>query len=117
MKKIIIIIILVISLGLIGTGIFFSLTAKDGGFGNNASDEEVVNLDEEIAQNEDVHSENVHIYRTIEDATSFLKSIYETDNVVVSYNDGIIARIKVFAETDDELTYVYHINGGDLIIE
>ena len=117
MKKILIIIIIVVSLGLIGTGIFFGLTSNDEKLGGSSKDTEIVNLDEEIENNEEVHSENVHIYQTVEDAKAYLASIYETDQVTVSYNDGQMARIKIFADTEDEVTYIYQINGGDLVIE
>ena len=65
MKKILIIIILILSVVLIGLGIFFGLTS-DGDkkiIGNNPANEEVVNLDEEIEENEEIHSENIHKYR------------------------------------------------------
>ena len=118
MKKIIIIVILVLSVGLIGTGLFFTLTDKE----NENSDiiysnEGIVDVDKELEKEEEVHTENVHIYRTIEDAVLFLKSSYETDSVEVSYNDGTFARIKVFPDTDEQVTYIYQINGGDLLIE
>lgn len=121
MKKILIIILLVLAVGLIGVGIFFTFMTDDNGNsilsgGSNGSGE-VINLDEEISENEEVHSENVHVYRTIEDATAFLSQIYETNDVVVSYNDGVKATIKVFPDTDEEIRYTYHIGAGDLIIE
>lgn len=117
MKKIIIIIILVVSIGLIGTGIFFGLTGDEVKMGDSPNNEEIVNLDEEIAKNEEIHSENVHKYKTVEDAKAYLAGIYETDQVTISYNDGRIARIKLFADTEDEVNYIYQINGGDLVIE
>lgn len=117
MKKIIIIVILVLSVGLIGTGLFFTFTDKE----NKNSDimysnEGIVDVDKEL-EKEEVHTENVHIYRTIEDAVEFLKSNYETDSVEVSYNDGTFARIKVFPDTSEQVTYIYQIKGGDLLIE
>lgn len=120
MKKIIIIVILVLSVGLIGTGLFFTLTDKENKNENSDiiySNEGIVDVDKELEKEEEVHTENVHIYRTIEDAVEFLKSSYETDSVEVSYNDGTFARIKVFPDTDEQVTYIYQINGGDLLIE
>ena len=119
MKKILLIVILIVAVVLIGTGIFFGLTASEDGKITllKPENEEVVNLDEEIEKNEEVHSENIHKYKTIEDATLYLSGIYETDQVTVSYNDGRMARIKVFADTDEEVVYIYQINGGDLVIE
>ena len=119
MKKIIIIVILVLSVGLIGTGLFFTFTDKKNKNKNSDiiySNEGIVDVDKEL-EKEEVHTENVHIYRTIEDAVEFLKSSYETDSVEVWYNDGTFARIKVFPDTSEQVTYIYQIKGGDLLIE
>ena len=119
MKKIIIIVILVLSVGLIGTGLFFTFTDKENKNKNSDkiySNEGIVDVDKEL-EKEEVHTENVHIYRTIEDAVEFLKSSYETDSVEVSYNDGTFAKIKVFPDTSEQVTYIYQIKGGDLLIE
>lgn len=117
MKKIIIIIILIISVGLIGTGVYFGLTGSKGKYGDNPDNGEIVNLDEEIAKDEDVHSENLLKFKTVNDATDYLIGIYETNQVTVTYNDGIIARIKVFEGTENEEVYIYQINGGDLVMD
>lgn len=118
MKKILLIIIAVISIGLIGTGLYFTFFGNGNsglGFGSNKG--EIVDVEKELIENEEIHTENVHIYRTIDDAISYLKGNYETEDVKATYNDGIIARIKVLAGTENEVVYVYHINGGDLVID
>lgn len=121
MKKILIIVIIVLSVGLIGTGLFFTFTGtKDGKpsiiIGSSGNDE-IIYIDEEIANEEDIHTENVSVFRTVEDAIEYLKGIYETQEVKATYNDGIVAKIKVFPGTNDEIVYNYQIKGGDLIID
>lgn len=121
MKKILIIVIIVLSVGLIGTGLFFTFTGTEDGkpsiiIGSSGNDE-VIYIDEEIANEEDIHTENVFVFRTVEDAIEYLKGIYETQEVKATYNDGTIAKIKVFPGTNDEIVYNYQIKGGDLIID
>ena len=119
-RKVIIIIIFIAALGLIGAGLFFTMTDKDSlGFGpiSSSKDEDIVDVLKELEDNEDVHTENINKYKTIEDATSFLINTYQTANVVVSYNDGEKATIKVFADTEEEIKYNYYFGPGDLIID
>ena len=113
-NKIIIAIILVLAFGLIGTGLFFTFTDKDDSKKENFG--EVVDIEEELKDNPEVHTENVFVFRTIEDAVAHLVSLHETDDVKVTYNDGIKATIKVFAASEEEIKYTYHISAGDLII-
>lgn len=111
MKKTLIIIIFVLAIGLIGTGIFFGL--KDDEINNGESP--IYNY-EEIEQEETILSENVNIYRTIDDAIYYLKNLYLTEDVTVTSNDEIRATIVVLNGTENEVIYTYYIGAGDLII-
>ena len=111
MKKTLIIIIFVLAIGLIGIGIFFGL--KDDEINNGESP--IYNY-EEIEHEETILSENVNIYRTIDDAIYYLKNLYLTEDVTVTSNDEIRATIVVLNGTENEVTYTYYIGAGDLII-
>lgn len=119
-NKILIIVIFVLAFLFIGLGLFFTFTGdkNTGGLlGGSSNDGEIVDVEEELLENEEVHSENVFIFRTVDDAVAHLISSYETTDVKVTYNDGIKAIIKVFPDTDKEIKYNYFITGGDLIID
>lgn len=119
-NKILIIVIFVLAFLFIGFGLFFTFTGDKniGGLLDGASnDGEIVDVEEELLKNEEVHSENVFIFRTVDDAVTHLISSYETTDVKVTYNDGVKAIIKVFPDTDKEIKYNYFITGGDLIMD
>lgn len=119
-NKILIIVIFVLAFLFIGLGLFFTFTGdkNTGGLlGGDSNDGEIVDVEEELLENEEVHSENVFIFRTVDDAVTYLISSYETTDVKVTYNDGVKAIIKVFADTDKEIKYNYFITGGDLIMD
>lgn len=119
-NKILIIVIFVLAFLFIGLGLFFTFTGdkNTGGLlGGSSNDGEIVDVEEELLENEEVHSENVFVFRTVDDAVTHLISSYETTDVKVTYNDGVKAIIKVFADTDKEIKYNYFIDGGDLIMD
>ncbi len=120
-KKIIIIIIFIVSIALIGAGVYFSITDKEGsGFGpivNSNGDEEIVDLEKELEENEEIHTENIHKYKSLVDAVEYLKNIYATTDVIVSSSDDSTATIKVFGSTENEVIYIYYIGPGDLLID
>ena len=111
MKKILIIIMFVLAIVLIGTGIFFGLSDDSG---NNT--EEIVDVLEEIKKDENILTENVNVYRTIEDAIYYLKNLYLTEDVTVTSNDEVKATIVVLSGTENEVSYSYFKGAGDLII-
>lgn len=114
MKKIIIYIVIGISVLLIALGIIFTFTEKeDKNTGSQGND--VMNI-EEIKNEENIYGDNVNIYKTLDDAVTYLKNLYLTEDVVVTYNDEIKVTIKIFKETENEMVYTYYIAGGDLII-
>ena len=119
-NKILIIVMFVLAFLFIGLGLFFTFTGDENTgslLGGSSNDGEIVDVEEELLENEEVHSENVFVFRTVDDAVTHLISSYETTDVKVTYNDGVKAIIKVFADTDKEIKYNYFIDGGDLIID
>ena len=118
MKKIILILIAIISVALIGTGIFFLINESDNKKNNSSVDDTSIGrfeIDDELEEN-NIITENVHVYRTLEDAVDYLKSSYTTEDVVVTNKGVDKITIKVFMGTEDEVTYNYFNGSGDLLI-
>lgn len=111
MNKKILLIIIVIAIVLIGFGLIFTFIV-----GDNSNSGPIVDVNAELEKNEDIHMENVYRFSSLDDAIEYLKSTFETENVVVSENDDFVAKIKVLSGTDEEIVYNYIINGGDLVI-
>ena len=108
MKKSFIIIMLVLSIGLIGFGIFLGIKDK-----SEKVYEGIVDVEAEL-EKENVITENVDIYRTLDDAIDYLKEIYLTEDVVVTSSDEFKVYIVVLKGTEEETSYVYHVRSGDL---
>ena len=118
MKKIILILIAIISVALIGTGIFFLINESDNKKNNSSVDDTSIGrfeIDDELEEN-NIITENVHGYRTLEDAVDYLKSSYTTEDVVVTNKGVDKITIKVFMGTEEEVTYNYFNGSGDLLI-
>ena len=118
MKKIILILIAIISVALIGTGIFFLINESDNKKNNSSVDDTSIGrfeVDDELEEN-NIITENVHVYRTLEDAVDYLKSSYTTEDVVVTNKGADKIIIKVFMGTEEEVTYNYFNGSGELLI-
>lgn len=120
MKKILIIIIVVISFLCIGLGIYFVLTDdKEEKFDNVYSDNSsmiYIETEEELKE-KNIITTNVHIYKTLQDAIDYLKSSYTTENVVVKDTTNDRVTIVVLEGTSDEAIYEYSTLDGELLIK
>ena len=95
-KKIIVIIVFIISLILIGTGIFLSLK----------EDYNIKNENNEIDNGEVIGDYNINYYNSVDEAINYIKAIRNTENVNIVNEDENNYYIEVSVD-NSTFNYVY----------